>query len=60
MGATTIRHIWAFPLAVALVACLAAGCADDATDGKLASFAEAKSLAASQGKPILIDFFADW
>lgn len=60
MGATYIRARWAFLLVAPLLTLLAGSCAQESAQDGPASFAEAKRLAAAAGKPILVDFFADW
>ena len=60
MGATTIRARRVFVLLVPFVAFLALSCARNVEVREPVSFADAKRIAAAEGKPILIDFFADW
>ncbi len=60
MGSRYIRgRLVLLPVAL-LVALLAAGCLQKGEVEEPADFAQAKRIAAAEGKPILVDFFANW
>jgi hypothetical protein len=60
MGSKYIRDGLALLSVAWLVALLAAGCARKAQVEEPLDFAQAKRIAAAEGKPILVDFFANW
>lgn len=60
MGEQTIRVRRVFVPFAPLLAVLVLSCAQKLEVREPVSFADAKRIAAAEGKPLLVDFFADW